>query len=115
METETKNRPIHEIRLGSVKSTIWENKSDSRVWHAVNFTKLYRDSKNSWGQSPVFAFGDLLAPSKLADVAHSWILERQSQFAMATNASATDTAENSDETGGVSSKMTTPGNKISAH
>lgn len=32
MSTSTKNRPVHEIRIGRIKATIWGQESEKGTW-----------------------------------------------------------------------------------
>ena len=69
------NKPVHEIRLGRVKATIWANKSEgSGVWHNVVISRLYKDGEE-WKSSESFNRDDLPLVAKVADLAHTWIYE----------------------------------------
>jgi len=69
----TENKPIHEIRLGTVKAAIWENTTVNGIRHSVTFGRIYRvDGK--WKHADNFRRDELLLLAKLADEAHSWII-----------------------------------------
>jgi hypothetical protein len=79
--TETfmsKNKPIHEIRMGLVRGAIWQNETEAGVRHNVTFTRLYKDGEQ-WKDSTSFGRGDLLLLAKLADAAHTWLFQSAAQ------------------------------------
>jgi hypothetical protein len=71
MQTQ-KQKPQHEVRLGSVKAAIWRNNTDAGVRFNVTFSRIYKDDDN-WKSTDSFGRDDLLTLGKVADQAHSWI------------------------------------------
>ena len=69
-----KQKPVHEVRVGSVKAAIWENPTENGVRHNVSFERLYK-SDDEWKQTQSFGRDDLLVLAKVADQAHTWIFE----------------------------------------
>jgi len=69
-----KQKPVHEVRVGSVKAAIWENPTDNGARHNVTFERLYK-SDDEWKQTQSFGRDDLLVLAKVADQAHTWIFE----------------------------------------
>lgn len=69
-----KNQPAHEIRLGAVKATIWENDTTSGKRHNVTVTRLYKDG-DEWKRTESFGRDDLPLLTKVTDLAHTWIFE----------------------------------------
>jgi len=69
-----KPKPVHEIRLGSVKAAIWENQTKRGPRHNVTLARLYKDGEK-WKQTESFGRDDLPLVSKVADLAHIWIFE----------------------------------------
>src|SRR5262249_30795915 len=67
-----RDKPAHELRLGSVKATIWKNDTDKGVRFNTTLSRLYRDG-DEWKSSESFGRDDLLLVAKVADRAHSWI------------------------------------------
>ena len=65
-------RPVHEIRMGRIKATIWENETENGSRYNVNLTRLYKDD-DQWKDSTGFGRDDLLLVAKVADLAHTWI------------------------------------------
>lgn len=70
---QTKQRPVHEIRLGAVKATIWPNETTSGTRFSVTLSRLYKDGKDEWKQTDSFGRDDLPLLTKVADQAHDWI------------------------------------------
>ena len=72
---EDKNKPVHEVRLGAIKAAIWKNQNGEITRHSVTFSRLYRQDEE-WKSTDSFGRDDLLLLRKVADLAHSWILEQ---------------------------------------
>ena len=79
-------RPIHEIRLGTIRAAIWanENRPDD-VWFAVTLSRLYKDG-TGWKDSTTFRRDDLPVVAKVMDIAYAWIWERQTSKSRADDA-----------------------------
>ena len=70
--------PVHEIRIGLMKAAIWANATDDGVRHSVTFIRSYKDGE-AWKTTHSFGRDDLLVMAKLADQAHSWLVEHGSR------------------------------------
>ena len=70
-----KDKPVHEVRLGRIKATIWQNQTETGVRHNVQLRRLYKDGKE-WKTSDSFGRDDLPLVGKVADLAHTWIFQR---------------------------------------
>jgi hypothetical protein len=68
----SKEKPVHEVRIGSVKAAIWRNNTPQGVRFNVTFARLYKDG-DDWKTTDSFGRDDLLVLAKVADRAHSWI------------------------------------------
>ena len=68
-----KARPVHEVRIGLIKAAIWANQTDDAVRHNVTFERSYKDG-DEWKTTTSFGRDDLLTLAKVADLAHSWII-----------------------------------------
>lgn len=81
MQTQTKQKPIHEVRLGLMKAAVWKNETDTGVRFNVTVCRLYKeDGKDGWQRSDSYGRDDLLLLAKVLDQAHSWICaQSQSQ------------------------------------
>jgi len=71
----SKNTPIAEVRIGLVVASIWQNDTDSGTRYNVTFSKRYRDAEGQWKTTHSFGRNDLLVLAKVADQAHSQIVE----------------------------------------
>jgi hypothetical protein len=71
-------KPIHEIRLGTIRAAIWENRSrTSEVWFAVTVSRFYNDGTR-WKDSSAFRRDDLPVVAKITEMAYAWIWDRES-------------------------------------
>ena len=66
------SKPVHTIRYGMIKASIWRNETKSGERHAVSVVRLYRNG-DVWKESTRFGRDDLPLVAKVADQAHSWI------------------------------------------
>jgi hypothetical protein len=80
-------RPVHEVRMGRIKATIWENETREGTRHNVSLSRIYKDGE-AWKDSTSFGRDDLPLVAKVADLAHSWVYE---------NANAKTTVESSEK------------------
>ena len=67
-----KNKPINEVRLGSIKAAVWKNETETGVRYNVTFSRLYKDG-DKWKTTESFGRDDLLLLAKVANQTHSWI------------------------------------------
>ena len=70
-----KQKPVHEIRLGRIKATIWENETENGPRYNVTVSRLYKDG-DEWKQTTSFGRDDLPLVAKVADLAHTWTYEQ---------------------------------------
>ena len=70
-----KQKPVHEIRLGRIKATIWENETENGPRYNVTVSRLYKDG-DEWKQSSSFGRDDLPLVAKVVDLAHTWTYEQ---------------------------------------
>ena len=68
------NPPIHTIRMGLIKASIWRNQTRVGDRHNVTLSRLYKNGE-VWKESTRLGRDDLLVASKVLDQAHSWIVE----------------------------------------
>lgn len=75
--TKPTNRPVHEIRFGSVRAVIWSNATENGPMFNVTVSRSYKtkddDGTDIWRDSDSFGRDDLLSLSKALDHAHTWI------------------------------------------
>ena len=75
--SKTKQQPVHEVRMGAVKATIWENDTSIGTRRNVTVSRLYKDG-DDWKQTESFGRDDLPLLAKVVDLAHSWIFDNAS-------------------------------------
>lgn len=68
-------RPVHEIRLGKVKASVWKNDTANGPRFNVTFSRIYKSDKG-WESSSSFGRDELPLVSKVADMAHTWIYQQ---------------------------------------
>ena len=71
---KAKQQPAHEIRMGAIKATIWENQTQTGTRHNVTISRIYKDG-DEWKQTESFGRDDLPLLAKVIDLAHTWIFE----------------------------------------
>jgi hypothetical protein len=70
-----KQKPVHEIRLGRIKATIWENETENGMRYNVTVCRLYKDG-DQWKQTASFGRDDLPLVAKVVDLVHTWTYEQ---------------------------------------
>jgi len=73
--TETAKPPVDRLRMGLLNATIWQRTTEKGAYYTVSFERRYRDQDGQWKSTHSYDTADLLALAKLADQAHSRILE----------------------------------------
>jgi hypothetical protein len=73
------NKPVEEVRIGSVKAAIWKNETESGPCFNVTFQRIYRDDEKGWRSTDSFGRDDLLVLAKVADQAHGRIIALSQQ------------------------------------
>ena len=68
-------QPIHSIRIGYIKASVWHNQTKAGDRHNVTLTRLFRDG-DVWRESNHFGRDDLLLLAKVVDQAHTWICQQ---------------------------------------
>ena len=75
---KNRNRPVHQVRLGFVKASIWENTVGEGTRHSVTLARIYKERDgDQWKTTESFQRDDLLLVAKVADCAHTWICEQR--------------------------------------
>lgn len=77
-KSEKADPPVATIRIGLQTATIWENVTDGKTFYNVTFDRRYRDDAENWHSSKSYGLRDLLVLAKLADMAHTKIIEETS-------------------------------------
>ncbi len=68
-------KPVHEIRIGRIKASIWENETEHGSRHNVVIKRLYKQG-DAWKSTESFGRNDLPLVQKVADRAHDWICQQ---------------------------------------
>lgn len=68
-------QPVHSIRIGYIKASVWHNQTKAGDRHNVTVTRLFRDG-DVWRESNHFGRDDLLLLAKVVDQAHTWICQQ---------------------------------------
>ena len=67
------NRPVHEIKVGRIRATIWVHANDrQKSWFNVSVSRVYRDG-DQWRTTSSFGRDDLPLVAKAAEMAYTWI------------------------------------------
>ena len=74
-----RNQPFHRIRVSGVQAAIWENRGETGPWYNVTLSRSYKDANDEWKSADSFSVNDLLLVAKVADEAHSWIIQKQQE------------------------------------
>lgn len=74
------NRPVANIRVGSVQASIWRNQTDGgAAFYSTTFKRSYKDKDDKWKDSDSYGPTDVLELVKAADLAHTKVIELQQQ------------------------------------
>lgn len=68
-------KPVHEIRMGRVKATVWENETEKGVRHNTQIRVIYKND-DGWQETDNYGRDHLPLVMKVADLAHTWIFEQ---------------------------------------
>jgi hypothetical protein len=79
MSTQEANRPVHTIRHGRIKATIWCNQTQKGPMYNVTFSRSYQDDEQNWHDTQSFGVGDLMTVAKASSDAHTWISGEQAK------------------------------------
>ena len=82
------SKAVAELRIGTVKATVWENEASGITQHTVTFSRIHPGG-GQWKTTQSFRFSNLLSVDRLADQAHTLIAERKAE---AANAAGDDEA-----------------------
>ena len=74
---QERQRPVHEVRLGRIKSAVWANNTDQGVRYGVTLTRLYKDQESGdWRTSAGFGRDDLLLVAQVCEMALVWLYQQ---------------------------------------
>lgn len=67
-----KRKPVHEVRRGLIKASIWRKKTQSGPRYTITVVRLYRNG-DVWKQSTRFGRNDIPLVRLVLDLARTWI------------------------------------------
>lgn len=70
--TTTANKPVHTIRGGAIRATIWRNAGKNGAFHSVQLARTYR-AANGYRDSNRFTAEELLQVAQVATEAHDYL------------------------------------------
>jgi len=71
-----KNKPAHEIKLGCIRATIWDNGvRDGESSYTAQVTRSYK-ADNGWKETTSLRREDLPVAVKAMDMAYGWMWRR---------------------------------------
>ena len=76
------SRPIHQVRIGRIVASIWENETPRGSRASVTLSRLYKtESDSDWKRTQSFGRDDLPTLEKVSDLAFRWIHENAARAA----------------------------------
>lgn len=76
--TESKNKPVDQIRDGSLTVSIWANPSEHGLRYSVELSRSYLDKDEKWHTTSYLSNGEILRGSRLLTLAYDRILQLKS-------------------------------------
>ena len=64
--------PVHNIRMGLVKASIWKSETKVGIRHQVTVCRLFKNG-DVWQESLRFGRDDLPLVAKVIELLHEWI------------------------------------------
>ena len=96
------NKPVHEVRLGRIRASVWHNtNSKQESWYSVVLTRGYKDGQGQWKNSHSLGLDDLLVAGEVLRLAALWVYrerqgENKASVAAANGAAAQEGVGSSD-------------------
>lgn len=73
---QPKNKPVAKVKTGRITADIWRNDNEQGTRFTVTLSRSYREKESgTWKNTTSFGRDDLLLVAKVADQAHSKIVE----------------------------------------
>ena len=72
-QNRSENRPVHTVRHGRIKATVWLNQTQRGPMHNVTLTRSYQDEQGNWHDTQSFGFDELMTLAKAVFDAHTFI------------------------------------------
>ena len=75
----TNQKPLHQIRIGAIRASIWEQQSGNTSFFTVSYSRSYRDRQGQWHSGHSYTEQYLSAIRDCTLEARKWMrLYRQS-------------------------------------
>ncbi|MBX9584728.1 MAG: hypothetical protein K2X87_30865 [Gemmataceae bacterium] len=72
----TRKPPAHEVRLGRIRATVWENVSENgEAWFSVTVSRSYKQG-DEWRTANSYGRYDLLVVSECCRLAFLWVVSQ---------------------------------------
>ncbi|MCB9842520.1 MAG: hypothetical protein H6812_04610 [Phycisphaeraceae bacterium] len=68
-------QPVAKVKIGLITAAIWANQTEKGTLYNATIDRRYRDGNGDWKSSGSYGRDDLLTLAKVADLAHSKIVE----------------------------------------
>jgi len=65
------NKPIHEVKLGSVRAAVWRDQANDKVRFNVSLSRSYKDG-DKWKSSEYFGREDLPKVAVVVQKVYEW-------------------------------------------
>ena len=76
-QREERQRPAHEVRIGRIRVTIWENHHEEKGnWFSMTVSRSYKQG-NDWKSASSFGRDDLLPLGEALRQAFHWLIREQ--------------------------------------
>lgn len=69
----TKQKPLHHIRVGNVRASIWKQSSEKGPFLTVTFSRFYKDKSEQWQNGHSYVGSDLESLVDCAREAKEWM------------------------------------------
>ncbi len=71
MINQSNNKPVHTIRDGALKASIWRNGKEGSLFYSVTISRTYKREDGSYADANSFTGTDLLKITQLASRAYT--------------------------------------------
>jgi hypothetical protein len=65
-------RPVHTVRLGKIRASVWGNRTNGNTWYTITLNRLFRDKNGKWGQAESFGPEDLPVIATITEEVSRW-------------------------------------------
>jgi len=69
-DEKVSNKPVHEVKLGLVKASVWENEKG----HSISLNKSYKNESGEWKTTNYFTAFDAPAAARCLEAAIDYVM-----------------------------------------